>query len=131
MARWSIAKWYHVTDEEYRANLAGLNTFFGAVIGLVMADVTTADSVEFGLLLAMTASLVCGVLYISASHRRWWYAGFLLLATWKLPEIMPKVSGNLGRLQVTLAVWTLMTVLLEAWVAWQRRLEARRTASRT
>lgn len=117
-----------VTDDEYRANLTGMNTFFGAVIGFVLADVTTRDLVEFAALLVFTASIVVGILYVSASTMRWWYAIFNLVVIWQLPRVFDEV-GDLGRLQVTLATWTLMTAGIEALWAWQQRRDAKRAKS--
>jgi hypothetical protein len=41
-----------VTEEEYRANLTGMNTFFGAVLGFVLADAKTESLIGFGHLLS-------------------------------------------------------------------------------
>ena len=117
-----------VTDDEYRANLTGMNTFFGAVLGFVLADVTTTDLVEFGLLLVFTASIVIGILYVSASALRWWYVPFNLLLIWQVDRLFGD-TGDLGRLQVTLAAWTLMAAGVEALWAWQQRRDAKRAQS--
>jgi hypothetical protein len=66
-------------EDEYRANLTGLNTFFGTVIGFVLTDVTTANPASFPQLLIFTAAIVIGVLYISASPHRWLYGALNLL----------------------------------------------------
>ena len=124
MARWNW-NWSRVTEDEYRANVTGMNTFFGAVIGFVLADVTTPTLMDFAVLLVFTAGIVIGILYVSASPYRWWYVLLNLLLIWRLPTIMEDSSGDFGRLQVTLAVWTVMTTFVEALLAWQQRRDAR------
>jgi hypothetical protein len=117
----NIWSWSQITEDEYRANLNGMNTFFGAVLGFVLTDVQTATLVDFAQLLIFTAALVIGILYVSASSQRWLYAALNLLLIWALPGVLPEGAGNAGRLQVTLAVWTFMTIGVEAWWSWQRR----------
>lgn len=112
---------WRVTDEEYRANLNGMNTFFGAVLGFVLADVTVPRMIDFAQLLMFTAAIVIGILYVSASPRRWLYAAFNLLMIWLLPTVLPRDTGDIGRLQVTLAVWTGMTIFLELIMALSKR----------
>lgn len=116
--------WSRVTEEEYRANLTGMNTFFGAVLGFVLADVTTPKLLDFAQLLIITAAIVISILYISVSARRWFYAALTLFLIWGLPHLLDSEGSELGRLQVTLAVWTLMATFIEAWWAWQRAREA-------
>jgi hypothetical protein len=124
LARWNW-NWSRVTEDEYRANVTGMNTFFGAVIGFVLADVTTPTLMDFAVLLVLTAAIVIGILYVSASPYRWWYVLLNLLLIWRLPTIVDDASGDFGRLQVTLAVWTVMTTFVEALLAWQQRRDAR------
>ena len=104
---------WRVTDEEYRANINGMNTFFGAVLGFVLADVKVPDLLGFAQLLMFTAAIVIGILYVSASSRRWLYAAFNLVLIWGLPRVLREDAQELGRLQVTLAVWTGLTIFLE------------------
>jgi hypothetical protein len=118
--------WSRVTDDEYRANLAGMNTFFGAVLGFVLADITTDVLAEFAQLLVFTVALVIGILYISASPYRWLYGAMNLALIWALPRVLADGAGDPGRLQVTLATWTLMTLFIEAYFAWQKRQDAKR-----
>jgi hypothetical protein len=119
--------WSRVTEEEYRANLTGMNTFFGAVLGFVLADVKTDELFDFAHILFLAAAIVISILYISASDKRWFYAAITLLLIWAMPELLSEDDEALGRLQVTLAVWTFMSTFLEAWWAWQHRQDARRT----
>lgn len=112
---------WRVTDEEYGANLSGMNTFFGAVLGFVLADVTAPRMIDFAQLLLFTAAIVIGILYVSASSRRWLYAAFNLLLIWLLPNALHKDAGDIGKLQVTLAVWAGMSIFLELLMALSRR----------
>lgn len=116
-----LMSWSNITEDEYRANITGLNTFFGAVLGFVLADVNTADLLDFARTLVFTSGIVIGILYVTASAQRWQYAVLNLVLIWYLPNVLPEDIGNPGRLQVTLAVWALMTVIIEALWAWQQR----------
>lgn len=118
--------WSRINEDEYRANINGLNTFFGAVLGFVIADITTRDPLHFAQVLLITSAVVVGILYVSASPRRWLYAVFNLLVIWGLSRIVPPAAGDVQRLQITLAVWNLMAVGVEALWALQQRLDARR-----
>ncbi|WP_114227302.1 MULTISPECIES: hypothetical protein [Sphingomonas] len=116
-----------VTRSEYRANLAGLNTFFGAVLGFVLADIPAPTPLDFAQLLLFTAAIVIGILYVSASPQRWMYAALNLVLIWSLPRLLWRDGGHgSGRLQVTLAVWTGMAIFIEALWAWQQRRASRR-----
>jgi hypothetical protein len=46
-----------------------------------------------------------------------------------LPRLLDKWAGGLGRLQVTLALWLLLTVFIEALWAWQQKRDAKATKS--
>jgi hypothetical protein len=117
--------WSRINEDEYRANLAGMNTFFGAVLGFVLADVQTDSMFRFANVLIVTAGTVISILYISASPKRWWYALLTFFFIWFLPRLLREEAGDLGRLQVTLAVWTGMTLFVEALWALQKRGEAK------
>lgn len=62
-----------MTEREYRANLSGLNIFFGAVLGFVLAGTERMSPLGFALLLTLTASVVVTILYITASKHRLTY----------------------------------------------------------
>jgi hypothetical protein len=121
--------WSRVTEDEYRANLTGMNTFFGAVLGFVLADIPTEKLFDFAHMLVLTAAIVISILYISASPKRWFYAAMTLLLIWGMPRLLEQEGEEIGRLQVTLAVWTILSTLVEAWWAWQNRQDAK--ANRT
>ena len=118
--------WSRISEGEYRANLNGLNTFFGAVLGFVLSDVATTNLREFALVLLFTAAIVVSILYVSASRQRWMYAALTFVFIWALPRLLPDHGVNAGRLQVTLAIWTVMTVFVEAVWALQQWREERR-----
>ena len=106
-----------MTDAEYRANLNGLNIFFGAILGFVLAGTETLAPLPFSALLTMTAGVVISILYISSSERRIAYAvmTMILIAAmhrWMLP-LLPQGSQLPQNLQPTLAVWALMTIFVE------------------
>lgn len=113
------------SEDEYRANLAGMNTFFGAVLGFVLADVETRSTLDFAQLLLFSATIVISILYVSASPKRWLYAALTLFFIWALPKVTNPDTGSVERLQVTLAVWTAMTIALEAVMLWTRATASR------
>jgi hypothetical protein len=78
-------------------------------------------------MLIVTAAIVISILYVSASPQRWTYAALTVFLIWALPRFMPDDGASAGRLQVTLAVWTGMTIFVEALWWWQQRRDARRT----
>jgi hypothetical protein len=114
-----------VTEDEYRANLTGMNTFFGAVLGFVLADVKTTSLYDFGHLLFLSAGVVISILYVTASSHRWAYAGMTMLLIGALPYLLKDVQGDLGRLQVTLVVWLGLAVVVELLWARQRQRDAK------
>ena len=106
-----------MTEDEYRANLAGLNTFFGAVLGFVLSAVEGLDTFRFAGILLLLAGIVVSILYISASPHRLLFAGYTLLIVLALPFViapmMPDDFVLPPKIQATLAVWTLMTIMVE------------------
>ena len=106
-----------MTHAEYRANLDGLNIFFGAVLGFVLAGTENLDQASFAVLLAGTAGIVISILYVTSSRRRATYLvlGAALIATmprWLEGGVfgIPVLPANL---QPTLMVWLLLTCLVE------------------
>ena len=104
---------------EYQANLNGLNMFFGAVLGIVLAGSEKLSTWQFGLMLVMLAGAVISILYISSSKHRLGYSVYALLAAVAIPRIMDLALRTKGlvpdKVQPTLIVWTLMTILVEFW----------------
>jgi len=104
---------------EYQANLNGLNMFFGAVLGLVLTGTEKLDAWQFGVLLFCLAGNVITILFISSSRNRVSYAVFALVNA----LLFPKVMGFLlhgqdlvpDKIQPTLLVWTVMTIVVEFW----------------
>ena len=106
-----------MTQREYRANIDGLNIFFGAVLGFVLAGSEALASIWFGLLLAGTAGVVISILYITASDKRVLYSilALLLIAAMErwLEPWLPGAASIPPKLQPTLLVWALMTIFVE------------------
>lgn len=108
---------FRMTEREYRANIEGLNIFFGAVLGFVLAGSENLAMLPFAGLLLIVAGTVISILYISSSDKRVTYA----LLTVMLVAVLPRVMGNLlghgtpmpPKVQPTLAVWAAMTILIE------------------
>jgi len=103
-----------MTDREYRANMNGLNMFFGAVLGLALTGVLT-----------MVAGAVISILYISSSRHRAAYAAYAVLVSATFPELVgvlfhdPDIVPD--KIRPTLLVWAGMTIMVEFW---QREKEA-------
>jgi len=108
-----------MSNGEYQANLSGINTFFGAVLGLVLTGTERLDGWKFGAVLAILASTVISILFISGSRHRVAYAIYTLLLALTMPkmiDIMLKGHDLLpDKVQPTLIVWTLMTIMVEFW----------------
>lgn len=110
-----------MSHQEYEANLAGMNIFFGAIIGVVMADVKGVEAGDYALMLLMAASFVVTLLYISASKARVFYAftaGLLLAIGWyhaftgSVPEALD-ANWLKNRLLPAGSVWYFMIILIE------------------
>ena len=112
-------KW--MSHREYKANLSGMNIFFGAILGVVMAEYESSSPRQYIGVLLLSAALVVNILYMTSSKRRVFYSamaavviGFLwvvallddmpvdLDATWLMNKYLPAMS-----------VWWAMTLVLE------------------
>ena len=105
------------TESEIRANHAGMNTFFGAVLGFVMAGTEKLDAFEFASVLFLVSGVVISVLYVSASPYKSAYALLTLVFIAILPgvtdAVLDKGEHLPDKLQPTLLVWTLLSILVE------------------
>ncbi len=105
------------TESEYAAHLAAMNTFFGAVLGFVMAGAERLDEVEFSALLICVASIVISILYVAASAHKILYGLLTLGLIAALPRLMAPML-DMGeqlpaKLQATLLVWTMISIAIE------------------
>jgi len=104
---------------EYQANLNGLNMFFGAVLGFVLAGTERLTDWQFGVVLFSLAGVVITVLYISSSRNRLAYALLALLYAGVFPEAIDFMMHGHGlvpdKVRPTLLVWIAMTMLVEFW----------------
>lgn len=112
-----LSEFFLVSESEYRANLAGLNTFFGAVLGFVLAGIDRLDTMAFAIVLLLVSGIVVTILYISASRWRLVHAATALAFILLLPRVVaPILDPGVAlpdKLQPTLGVWALMTILVE------------------
>ena len=110
-------KFLVATESEYAAHLAGMNTFFGAVLGFVMAGTEKLDTIEFSLLLVFVSGIVVCILYVSAGRTKLAYGLMTLFLILVLPNTMgPFLEAGERlpeKLQATLVVWTLLTLIVE------------------
>lgn len=110
-----------MTYSEYKANISGINIFFGAIIGVVMAELSLQSPITYSLLLIQVASFIVLVLYISASKHRLYYFFFsvsILLVTWIKVSNRDEFYGIdvvwlENRLLPTLSVWLFMIASIE------------------
>jgi hypothetical protein len=117
MERRRLVAKMRMTEREYRANIDGLNIFFGAVLGFVLAGSETLDNIWFGVLLAVTAGIVISILYITASAHRLVYSVLALIlivsmSSW-LEDFLPGTTSIPPKLQPCLLVWALLTMSVE------------------
>ena len=104
---------------EYQANLSGLNMFFGAVLGLALTGAEKLSAWQFAVILALVASAVISILYISSSRNRIVYSIYALVVALALPEVIDGVLNGRDlvpdKVRPTLLVWTAMTIAVEFW----------------
>lgn len=104
---------------EYQANLTGLNMFFGAVLGFVLAGTEKLSSLQFGVVLFFLAGVVITILFISSSRNRVAYSALALAYAATFPEVIDFMLKGHGlvpeKIRPTLLVWTAMTILIEFW----------------
>jgi hypothetical protein len=112
-----LAAKMRMTEREYRANIDGLNIFFGAVLGFVLAGSETLDNLGFGVMLAGTSGVVISILYITASEQRLAYSALSLVMIALMGPVYEDMFSTAGsipeKLQPCLLVWALMTILVE------------------
>ena len=105
------------TEGEIAANHAGLNVFFGAVLGFVMAGTERLDSLEFAYVLLVVSAVVISILYVSASRQKVAYSILTLVLIFVLPRaagmVLDQGETLPDKLQPTLLVWTLLSVFIE------------------
>ncbi|UYB52737.1 hypothetical protein OCJ37_01860 [Xanthomonas sp. AM6] len=108
-----------MSKDEYQANLNGMNMFFGAVLGLVLAGTERLQDWQFGVVLAMLAGIVVSILFISSSRHRVVYAIYTVVLVLTFPGMVDLILKGRdvipGKVQPTLIVWTAMTIMVEFW----------------
>jgi hypothetical protein len=108
-----------MSQDEYRANLTGINIFFGAVLSFVLSGAEKLNEKEFMLLLMMLTGIVVSTLYISSSRHRFIYALFAFGTAFFFPEMMAVILKKSGaipdKIRPTLMVWAAATALVEFW----------------
>lgn len=108
-----------MSEGEYRANLSGINMFFGAVLGVVLAGIEKLNSYEFGFVLLVLAGIVTSIMFISGSRNRLSYAIYALVLSLLSPRLIDVVLRTTDALPPkvvpTVVAWTLMTIAVEFW----------------
>lgn len=115
----NLWKWprVRITESEYRANMSGLNIFFGAVLGFVITGAERLAPLSFAILLVLCAGIVVSILYISAARRPIFYILFSAVLIAVLPRICDPLFASdeelPAKLQPALAVWAAMIGFIE------------------
>lgn len=108
-----------MSEGEYRANLSGINIFFGAVLGFVLAGIEKLNSLQFGAVLLCLAGVVVSIMYITGSRHRVAYSAYAIAASLVTPAaldfILKTKDAIPSKVMPTLLAWTLMTILVEFW----------------
>ena len=108
-----------MSDGEYRANLAGINMFFGAVLGFVLAGIEKLSSFQFGFVLLFLAAVVISIMFISESRHRAAYSIYAITVSLASPSLIDFTLRTKdaipSKVLPTLLAWTLMTILVEFW----------------
>ena len=108
-----------MSQGEYRANINGINMFFGAVLGVVLAGMEKLTQVQFGLALLMLAGNVTSILFITGSRHRVVYAIYTIIISLATPsaiDFMLRTKNAIpDKVVPTLLVWTFMTIMVEFW----------------
>lgn len=108
-----------MSEGEYRANLNGINMFFGAVLGVVLAGIEKLNSFEFGFVLLVLAGIVTSIMFISGSRNRVMYSAYALAMSLVAPRLIDTVLRTTDALPPkvvpTVVAWTLMTIAVEFW----------------
>lgn len=106
---------FWMSEREYRANIAGLQIVFGAVLGFVLAGAENFKQFDFAVMLLVTIGSVVTILYISASPQRLLYAGLALVYAIALPLMVLRITGEPApdKLAPTLLIWTLFQIAIE------------------
>jgi len=115
----SLLGFGRMSDGEYQANLNGINMFFGAVLGVVLAGIEKLSSVQFGFVLVLLAANVTSIMFISGSRHRIVYAIYTVALSFATPSIIVLVLHTKdaipSKVLPTLLAWTLMTIAVEFW----------------
>lgn len=110
-----------MTQEEYEANKNGVNIFFGAVMGIVIADAPNLSAIDYGLALTIGASMVVTLLYISASTRKIFftlYAATMIISLWAIVQFSDLLPADIATWVINrplpaFAVWFLFCITIE------------------
>lgn len=98
-----------MTPGEYQANLAGVNLFFGAVLGVVLAGTDRLGTRDFSITLVSTAGLVVMLLHVTSSRFRLLNAVVAAVLIALLPRFLAVVLQEPAavprHLQPTLLIW--------------------------
>ncbi|SIO03807.1 hypothetical protein SAMN02745824_2721 [Parasphingorhabdus marina DSM 22363] len=112
----SLNNYFKYTRKEYEASINALNIFFGAVIGISLGGIGDIPTLDYVLLLVVTATAVTSILFVTYSERQYWsilLVGLVLFAMWSMNNGDDRVMELPPKLLPTLAVWAAMAISTE------------------
>jgi membrane protein implicated in regulation of membrane protease activity len=116
-----MANWYkfptslRITEDEYRANINGMNIVFGAVLGFVLARAEGLPPTDFITVLFISALAVILILYLGTTEYILFYGACTALVIFAIPWLLSdqfKINP-IPYLQPTLIAWASMVAALE------------------
>ncbi|MEL6875896.1 MAG: hypothetical protein AAGM33_10510 [Pseudomonadota bacterium] len=111
-----LNNYFKYTRKEYEASINALNIFFGAVIGISLGSIGDIPTMDYVLLLVVTATAVTSILFVTYSERQYWsilLVGLVLFALWSMSNGDDRVIDLPPKLLPTLAVWAVMAISTE------------------
>ncbi len=111
-----ISGYFKYTRKEYEASINALNIFFGAVIGISLGGIGEIPTLDYVLLLIITAAAVTAILFVTYSERQYWsilMVGLVFFAMWWMNDGDDQIVKLPPKLLPTLAVWALMAISTE------------------
>ncbi len=107
------------TESEYRSNLTGLSTFFGAVLGFVMPEPSASMAWNSPMSCSWSAGPSSRSWYVHASSQKIIYSVLTFLLIAALPYILANVLDQgeslPDKLEPTLFEWALLSVVVECF----------------
>jgi uncharacterized membrane protein len=110
---------FSYTEAELRSTLAGVNLFFGALLGAHLGTMSRVPIYDYVFLIMLLAGAVTVIFMVASSTRArlvWFTVGLYVLifaAIISIPEMRPRhMENEIQRIVAMLAVWLVFIVSL-------------------